>query len=100
MTDQPSRPGAGVCPDDHIAHNGRNHAALSRSAPKANAVSRSGTWPPDGVCPYAVTEMSKTITMPAVTYRRVRTLKWVAANPISTATPTVTAHTTHDVIRR
>ena len=42
MTDQPSRPGAGACRDDHRAHSGRNHAPASRSAPNANAVSRSG----------------------------------------------------------
>src|SRR5580692_9687707 len=100
MTDQPSRPGAGACRDDHRAHSGWNHAPASRSAPKANAVSRlAGTLPPAGVCPYAVTATSSPITITAVAYRSVRTLKCVAANPIRAATVAVTTHTTHDVIR-
>jgi hypothetical protein len=32
-----------------------------------------------------------------VTARRVRTLKWVPVNPISAATTTAAAQTTHDV---
>ena len=67
MTDQPSRPGAGPCCDDHSRHSGRKNAPASRSAPNTNAFSRLvGTWPP-GVCPYAVTATSRAITITAVT---------------------------------